>query len=126
MLYEVITPGHTSAALASYPELGCTGGPYKVWEVWGGPADVLCAGNPKTMDFLHDVFSEIVDLFPSKYIHIGGDECPKERWKECPKCQAKIKELGIVADSTHSAEQKLQSYIMVSVEKFLAQSYNFV
>ncbi|MDD3077604.1 MAG: beta-N-acetylhexosaminidase [Paludibacter sp.] len=118
---EIDVPGHTTAALASYPELGCTGGPYKVWEVWGGPADVLCAGNSETMNFLHDVFSEIVDLFPSKYIHIGGDECPKERWKVCPKCQAKIKELRIVADSTHSAEQKLQSYIMVSVENFLAK-----
>lgn len=118
---EIDVPGHTCAALASYPELGCTGGPYKVWEVWGGPADVLCAGKPETMRFLQDVFSEIVDLFPSEYIHIGGDECPKERWKACARCQAKIKELGIVADPAHSAEQKLQSYIMISVEDFLAK-----
>ena len=118
---EIDIPGHTAAALASYPELGCTGGPYKVCEVWGGPADVLCAGKQETMQFLYDVFSEIVELFPSKYIHIGGDECPKQRWKECPKCQAKIKELGIMADSKHSAEQKLQSYIMISVENFLAE-----
>ena len=118
---EIDIPGHTAAALASYPELGCTGGPYNVCEVWGGPADVLCAGKQETMQFLHDVFSEIVELFPSKYIHIGGDECPKQRWQECPKCQAKIKELGIVADPKHSVEQKLQSYIMVSVENFLAE-----
>lgn len=117
---EIDIPAHTNAVLASYPQLGCTGGPYKVNEVWGGTADVLCAGNPETMKFLYDVFSEVVELFPSKYIHIGGDECPKQRWKECPKCQAKIKELGIVSDSAHTAEEKLQSYIMVSVEKFLA------
>jgi len=116
---EIDIPGHTSAALASYPELGCTGGPYKVWEVWGGPADVLCAGKQETMQFLQDVFSEIVELFPSKYIHIGGDECPKERWHDCKKCQAKIKELGIVPDAKHTVEQKLQSYIMVSAENFL-------
>lgn len=118
---EIDIPGHTAAALASYPELGCTGGPYKVCEVWGGPADVLCAGKQETMRFLYDVFSEIVDLFPSEYIHIGGDECPKQRWQKCQKCQDKIKELGIVPDSKHSAEQKLQSYIMVSIENFLAE-----
>lgn len=118
---EIDIPGHTAAVLASYPELGCTGGPYKVYEVWGGPADVLCAGKQETIQFLYDVFSEIVELFPSKYIHIGGDECPKQRWKECQRCQNKIKELGIVSDSKHSAEQKLQSYIMVSVENFLAK-----
>ena len=117
---EVDVPGHTYAALASYPELGCTGGPYKVLEQWGGGnGDVLCAGNNATIKFLEDVFNEIADLFPSEYIHIGGDECPKGRWHECPKCQAKIKELGIIADEKHSAEQKLQSYFMVSVEKLL-------
>ena len=119
---EVDVPGHTYAALASYPELGCTGGPYKVLEQWGGGnGDVLCAGNNATIKFLEDVFNEIADLFPSEYIHIGGDECPKGRWHECPKCQAKIKELGIIADEKHSAEQKLQSYIMVSVENILAR-----
>lgn len=117
---EIDIPGHSAAALASYPEIGCTGGPYEVCEVWGGPADVLCAGKDETMQFLKDVFTEIAGLFPSQYIHIGGDECPKQRWKECRACQAKIKELGIVPDKKHSAEQKLQSYVMVSVEKFLA------
>lgn len=117
---EIDIPAHCAAALASYPELGCTGGPYKVWEAWGGPLDVLCAGNPNTFDFLKDVYSEVAALFPSKYIHIGGDECPKQRWKECSKCQAKIAELGIKSDSIHSAEQQLQSYMMTEVEKFLA------
>ena len=77
---EIDLPGHMLAALAAYPELGCTGGPYDVWGDWGISDDVLCVGKEKTMQFLEDVLSEICDLFPSEYIHVGGDECPKVRW----------------------------------------------
>ena len=95
---EIDLPGHMLAALASYPELGCTGGPYKVWGQWGVSDDVLCVGKESTMKFIEDVLTEIVDIFPSEYIHIGGDECPKKRWKDCPTCPAKIKELGLKTD----------------------------
>ncbi len=115
---EIDLPGHMQAALAAYPELGCTGGPYEVWQIWGVSDDVLCAGNEKTMQFLEDVLAEVADLFPSEYFHIGGDECPKVRWEKCPVCQAKIKELGI-EDGEYSAEHYLQSYVMERMEKFL-------
>lgn len=116
---EVDLPGHMLAALAAYPNLGCTGGPYKVGEQWGVFDDVLCAGNEDIYTFLEGVFSEIVEIFPSEYVHIGGDESPKTRWKVCPKCQAKIKELKLTSDAKHSKEDKLQSYVMTYVEKFL-------
>lgn len=119
---EIDMPGHMQAALASYPELGCTGGPYEVWKIWGVSEDVLCAGQDQTLEFLKDVMAEIIEIFPSTYIHIGGDECPKARWKECAKCQAKIKELGLKADASHSAEDRLQSYIITNVEKFLNEN----
>ena len=114
---EIDLPGHMQAALATYPQLGCTGGPYEVWRRWGVSEDVLCAGNEEAMQFAEDVLNEVMDLFPSPYIHIGGDECPKVRWKECPKCQAKIKELGIKADERFSAEDYLQSYVMNRMAK---------
>ena len=116
---EIDLPGHMQAALAAYPELGCTGGPYKVWEIWGISDDVLCAGNDKTMKFIDDVLKEVVGLFPSKYIHVGGDECPKVRWKDCPKCQARIKALHLEAKDGHSAEERLQSYVITHATKFL-------
>lgn len=116
---EVDLPGHMLAALATFPNLGCTGGPYKTCESWGVFDDVLCAGNEDTYTFLENVFAEVVELFPSEYIHVGGDECPKTRWKECPKCQAKIKELGLKSDGKHSKEDMLQSYVISRVEKFL-------
>ncbi len=116
---EIDMPGHMQAALTAYPELGCTGGPYDVWKMWGVSEDVLCAGNDKTLEFIKDVLSEIIEIFPSEYIHVGGDECPKVRWEKCPKCQARIKELGIKADAHHTAEEKLQSYIISYAEKFL-------
>mgnify|MGYP001072654103 FL=1 len=116
---EIDLPGHMQAALAAYPELGCTGGPYEVWKMWGVSEDVLCAGNDKTLTFIEDVLNEIVDIFPSEYIHVGGDECPKVRWEKCPKCQARIKELGLKADKGHTAEQRLQSYIINYAEQFL-------
>ena len=100
---EIDLPGHMQAALATYPELGCTGGPYEVWQQWGVSEDVLCAGNEEAMLFLEDVLNEVMDVFPSEIIHIGGDECPKVRWHDCPKCQAKIKELGIKANDKFTA-----------------------
>ena len=116
---EIDLPGHMQAALVAYPELGCTGGPYEVWCRWGISKDVLCAGKESTMKFLEDVLSEVADLFPSRYIHIGGDECPKVRWENCPVCQAKIKELGLKDDDEHTAEQYLQSYVMRRMSDFL-------
>ena len=108
---EIDMPGHMRAALAAYPEMGCTGGPYDVWTEWGVTEEVLCAGNDKTMQFIADVLNEIMDIFPSEFIHIGGDECPKDRWKECPKCQARIKAEGITAKGKYSAVDRLQGYV---------------
>lgn len=116
---EIDLPGHMQAALAAYPELGCTGGLYEVWKMWGVSEDVLCAGNDKTLTFIEDVLNEIVDIFPSEYIHVGGDECPKVRWEKCPKCQARIKAEGIKGDKKHSAEEYLQSYVISRMEKFV-------
>lgn len=110
---EIDLPGHMVAALHVMPELGCTGGPYEVWSVWGVSHDVLCAGNPKVLEFLKNVLAEVADVFPSKYIHIGGDESPRTRWEKCPKCQAKMKELGL----TRTAE--LQTYINKELEQFM-------
>ena len=130
---EIDMPGHMQSALHVFPNLGCTGGPYVVAPHWGVMREVLCGGNPETLTFLKTVFGELCDVFPSPYIHIGGDECPKERWQKCPKCQAKIKELGLTTEDIkvegdggrgsqdgRSAENKLQSYINHEIEQFLA------
>lgn len=116
---EVDLPGHMLAALAAYPEMGCTGGPYEVCPHWGVFEDVLCIGNEKSMQFLEDVMAEIIDIFPSKYIHIGGDEAPRTRWEKCPKCQARIRTEKLKADKNHTAEDRLQSYCMTRIEKLL-------
>ena len=116
---EIDLPGHMQAALAAYPELGCTGGPYELRCRWGISRDVLCAGNEKMYEFLEDVLTEVCELFPSELIHIGGDECPKDAWQKCPKCQEKIKALGLKDDRRHKAEHYLQNYVMGRVEKFL-------
>ena len=116
---EVDLPGHMLAALAAYPEMGCTGGPYEVCPRWGVFEDVLCIGNEKSMQFLEDVMAEIIDIFPSKYIHIGGDEAPRTRWEKCPKCQARIRTEKLKSDKNHTAEDRLQSYCMTRIEKFL-------
>ena len=118
---EIDLPGHMQGALAAYPEMGCTGGPYEVWKRWGISEDVLCAGNDSIYTFINDVLDEVMEIFPSEYIHIGGDECPKVRWKECPKCQAKIKALGLRSDSHSTAEQKLQNVVMESAVKHLTE-----
>ncbi len=116
---EIDLPGHMRAALAAYPELGCTGGPYDVWTRWGIADEVLCAGNENTMLFLEDVLTEVAELFPSEYVHIGGDECPKVCWEKCPKCQKKIKELRLKDDKEYKAEHYLQSYVMDRMTKHL-------
>lgn len=117
---EIDLPGHMLGALKAYPNLGCTGGPYEVWQQWGVSEDVLCAGNDSTYKFIDDVLTEVVDLFPSEYIHVGGDECPKVRWAACEKCQAKIRELGLKADEHGSKEEKLQSHVIHHASDFLA------
>ena len=116
---EIDMPGHMQAALHAYPELGCTGGPYEVWREWGISENVLCAGSDEVLKFIEEVLGEVVELFPSEYIHVGGDECPKTRWHDCPKCQARIKALGIKGDKKHTAEEYLQSFIINHAEKFL-------
>ena len=110
---EIDLPGHMVAALSVYPNLGCTGGPYEVLPYWGVADDILCAGNPQTIEFLKKVLGELIDVFPSKYIHIGGDESPRVRWQRCPKCQAKMKELGL------TKEAQLQTYINKEMDAFL-------
>ncbi|MCU4157825.1 family 20 glycosylhydrolase [Carboxylicivirga sp. A043] len=110
---EIELPGHAQAALAAYPEFGCTGGPYEVAKEWGVFKEVYCAGNEEVFSFLEDVLVEVMDIFPSKYIHIGGDECPKARWEECPKCKKRMQ-----AEGCKDAHE-LQSYFIHRIEKFL-------
>ena len=110
---EIEMPGHALAALAAYPQLGCTGGSYKTATYWGIFDDVYCAGNDETFTFLQNVLDEVLPLFPSKYIHIGGDECPKTKWQTCPKCQKRIK------DEHLKDEHQLQSYFIGRMEKYL-------
>jgi hexosaminidase len=109
---EIEMPGHAVAALAAYPEYSCTGGPFEVGKIWGVLDDVFCP-KEETFTFLQDILSEVMTLFPSQYIHIGGDECPKTRWKSCPHCQALIKEKGL------KDEHELQSYFVQRIEKFV-------
>ena len=110
---EIEMPGHALAALAAYPEFSCTGGPFEIRNVWGVEADVYCAGKEATFGFLEDVLEEIIPIFPSEYIHIGGDECPKDRWKECPDCKARMKKEGL------KDTYELQSYFIKRMEKFI-------
>lgn len=116
---EIDLPGHTSAVLAAYPQLGCEDKEYKVANRWGVIRDVLCAGNPASLDLFKDIMDEVCDLFPGKYIHLGGDECVKDRWKVCPKCQKKIRELGLKDGSRYSKEDYLQSWFMGEVASFV-------
>lgn len=110
---EIEMPGHSTAALASYPEFGCTGGPYEVQKRWGVFPDIFCVGKDETVKFLEDILDEVCEVFPSEYIHIGGDEAPRDRWKECPDCQKRMQEEGL------ESEAQLQSYLVNRMEKYL-------
>lgn len=115
---EIELPGHSTAILSCFPELSCTGGPFEIFPFFEGPPvtpDICCAGNEKTFEFFENVFAEIVDVFPSAFIHIGGDEAPKDRWEACPKCQARIREEGL--KDTH----ELQCYFVTRVGEMLAR-----
>ena len=111
---EVEMPGHCLAALAAYPELSCTGGPFSVQTQWGVHEDVLCPGREETFQFLEDVLTHVMALFPGRYIHIGGDEVPKGRWRECEHCQARIRNEGLADESA------LQGWFTARIGNFLA------
>ncbi len=110
---EIEMPGHSLAALAAYPQYSCKGGPFETYTKWGVSDDVYCAGNDSTFYFIQNILSEVADLFPGKYIHIGGDECPKVRWKTCAKCQKRI------VDEKLKDENELQNYFITRIEKFV-------
>lgn len=111
---EIEIPGHFRAALAAYPEYSCTGGPFLVRTRWGVEPDILCAGNDRAIDFVRDVLGEVCDLFPGPFIHIGGDEAPRDRWKNCPRCQARLQTEGL------AHEAQLQTWLNHRLEQFLA------
>jgi hexosaminidase len=110
---EIELPGHAQAALASYPHFSCTGGPFDVTNEWGVFKEIYCAGNDSTFSFLNKVLDEVLEMFPSPYIHIGGDEVPKYRWSNCKKCQKRIKDQGL------KDEHELQSYFIGRINKYL-------
>ena len=110
---EIEMPGHSQAAIAAYPELGCTGAQVPVATSWGVMKEIYCAGNPRTFAFLEDVLDEVMALFPSEYIHIGGDEVPKDRWRTCDSCQALMQREGL-AD-----EAELQSWFIRRIQNYL-------
>ena len=110
---EIELPGHSKAAIAAYPHLSCTGKQVSVNNDWGVFKEIYCAGNDSVFNFLEDVLTEVVELFPSKYIHIGGDEAPKSRWEECSKCQNRIEKEGL------KDEHELQAYFIKRIQKFL-------
>ena len=110
---EIEMPGHSQAALHALPWLGCEEQEVDVWTMWGVTPEVLCAGKETTYTFLENVLKEVIELFPSELIHIGGDECPKDRWKVCPDCQAMIEREGL------KSEEELQGYLVARIEKFL-------
>jgi hexosaminidase len=110
---EIEMPGHSMAALSVFPELSCTGGPFAIPLKWSVKEDIFCAGNEDVFVFLENVLTEVMDLFPGKYIHIGGDEAPRKHWKECPKCQAQIKAEGL------KDEHALQNYFIRRIEMFV-------
>lgn len=109
---EIELPGHAQAAIAAYPELACSEGPFEVWQLWGVSENVYCP-KEETFQFLEDVLTEVIDLFPSKYIHIGGDECPKKSWEESEFCQSLMKREGL------KNEHELQSWFITRMEQFI-------
>ena len=110
---EIEMPGHAVAALAGYPWLGCTGGPYEVRTTWGISDDVFCIGKETTFEFLENVLDEVCEMFPSEYVHIGGDECPSVRWESCSDCRKRMKEEGL------TEARQLQGYLLHRIEKYL-------
>lgn len=112
---EIDMPGHSLAALAAYPEFGCSGGPYQVSQKWGIFPELYCPGREPTFAFLQDILAEVIDLFPSRFIHLGGDETPARRWKSCPHCQARIRTEGL------GDESGLKVYFMNRMAGWLAQ-----
>lgn len=110
---EIEMPGHSIAALTAYPQLGCTGGPYEVKKIWGIEDHIFCAGNEEVFSFLEDVIDEVIQLFPGKYIHIGGDEAPKKQWSHCSRCQKRIR------DENLKDEYELQSYFVHRMERYI-------
>ena len=118
---EIEVPGHSSAAIAAYPMLSCTAGPFEVPTTWGIFSHTLCPGKDAMFNFLNAVFTEVAELFPYEYVHIGGDECPRTDWEVCPDCQERIKELGLKGDDKHSAEDYLQNYVTARVQEILAE-----
>lgn len=120
---ELELPGHEMAAIAAYPELSCKGEQGTPRIIWGVEDIVMCAGKEESFKFLEDVIDEIAPLFPSEYFHIGGDECPKISWATCPLCQKRIKEEGLKGDKAHSSEERLQSYFVQRMEKYLSGKY---
>ena len=110
---EIEMPGHAEAALASYNYLGCREKDYDVWQEWGVNDEVFCIGRESTFDFLEDVLDEVCELFPGEYIHIGGDECPRDRWRECPDCQRRMRDEGLTEPG------ELQGYMLKRIEKYL-------
>jgi hexosaminidase len=111
---EIEMPGHFLAALTAYPEYSCTGGPFHVRTQWGIEPDVLCPGNDQAIEFAINVLAEVTEMFPGPFIHIGGDEAPRDRWKACPKCQARMRAEGL------QSEAQLQTYLNHRLDKFLA------
>lgn len=118
---ELEIPGHELAAISAYPELSCTGKPITPRIIWGVEDIILCAGKEETFRFLEDVVDELVALFPGTYFHIGGDESPKASWEACSLCQKRIREEGLKGDKKHTAEERLQSYVVQRMEKYLAK-----
>lgn len=113
ILPEIEMPGHALSALVAYPELSCTGGPFEIPDNWGIQKDIYCAGKESVFIFLEDVLSEVMELFPGEFIHIGGDEAPKDRWEKCPDCQRRIRDEGL------KDEAQLQSYFVNRIERFV-------
>jgi len=118
---ELETPGHELAAISAYPHLSCKGEDTTPRIIWGVEDIVMCPGKEDMFTFLEDVIKEMVPLFPGTYFHIGGDECPKSSWKNCEKCQARIKAENLTADNKHTAEERLQSYVIGRMENVLAK-----
>ena len=117
---EIEFPGHSLSALVPFPELSCCGGPFKSEQVYGYEENVFCVGNDSVFTFMENVLTEIAELFPARYLHIGGDECVKKYWQICPRCQALVKRLNLRATQEYSVEEQLQSYAIKRLERFIS------